>query len=301
MKTSIVLTCIALGAAVLAPGSVGEQSGPGAKKDIITTAVEDGNFNSFVAALGVADLAAALKGTGPFTVFAPTDEAFARVPDETLDALLEKENLPLLESLLTYHIVAGDLRAKHVAKLSHGTTLNGQRVAFAAEKSVLSVDGVEVAITDIECANGVIHVIESVLMPESKSLVGVATGAGTFVTFLAAVEAAGLTELLDQKGPFTLLVPTDEAFAALPEGTLETLMKPENKKKLVALLELHVIDGRVYADQAAKLEKAPTLHGAELSVEFTEESARIGNAEVIDMDVQASNGVLHVIDAVLVL
>ena len=113
--------------------------------------------------------------------------------------------------------------------------------------------------TDIECSNGVIHVIDSVILQgPSRPRSWAAAGAKTFGTLIAAAKAAGLAGVLDTKGPFTVFALTDEAFAALPAGTVENLLKAENKDQLVAILKHHVVEGRVYADQAAKLESAKT-------------------------------------------
>ncbi|MEM9378372.1 MAG: fasciclin domain-containing protein [Planctomycetota bacterium] len=312
MKTIFALTSVALGAAAFAstaddkPCSSTCGSSPRAAlasnvsgKDIITTAVENGNFKTLAAALTAAELIKPLQGEGPFTVFAPTDDAFAKIPEKTLASLLEKENRDTLTSILTYHVVSGDVRAKQVVKLSNATTLNGQRVDIRVEEGTVFVDGAKVVMTDIECSNGVIHVIDTVVMPQTESIVGVAAGAKTFNTLIAAAKAAGLAETLDTKGPFTVFAPTDEAFRKLPAGTVENLLKPENKAQLAAILKHHVVSGRVYADQAAKLDKAPTLNGTELPVAITKESARIGNANIVSTDIEAANGVIHVIDTVL--
>ncbi|MBX2839141.1 MAG: fasciclin domain-containing protein [Gammaproteobacteria bacterium] len=132
-----------------------------------------------------------------------------------------------------------------------------------------------------------------------KDLVDTAAGAGSFNTLVAAVEAAGLVETLKGEGPFTVFAPTDEAFAALPEGTVENLLKPENKDQLIAILTYHVLPGKVMAgDIAGKTMDAETVNGQSLAVNATE-GVMINEATVTAADVSASNGVIHVIDKVL--
>ena len=134
------------------------------KKDIVATAVEAGSFKTLAAALGAADLVKTLQGPGPFTVFAPTDEAFAKLPAGTVDALLK--DVPKLKGILTYHVVAGDVRAAQVVKMTGAKTLQGQELRIAVADGKVKVDGASVVKTDIVCSNGVIHVIDAVLLPK---------------------------------------------------------------------------------------------------------------------------------------
>ncbi|MHB1308703.1 MAG: fasciclin domain-containing protein [Limisphaerales bacterium] len=129
-------------------------------------------------------------------------------------------------------------------------------------------------------------------------IVAVASGAGSFKTLVAAVKAAGLVETLQGKGPFTVFAPTDEAFAKLPAGTVENLLKPENKEKLVAVLTYHVVPGKVMAADVKTL-KAKTVNGQELSLKVEGGAVTVDNAKVVKTDVAASNGVIHVIDTVV--
>ena len=134
---------------------------------------------------------------------------------------------------------------------------------------------------------------------ESKDIVDTAVGAGSFKTLVAAVQAAGLVETLKGEGPFTVFAPTDEAFAKLPAGTVETLLKPENKAKLVAVLTYHVVPGKVMAADVVKLTEAPTVQGAKAKVKVADGTVMIDGAKVIKTDIETSNGVIHVIDAVI--
>lgn len=130
-------------------------------------------------------------------------------------------------------------------------------------------------------------------------IVAVAAGNDSFETLVAAVKAAGLVETLQGKGPFTVFAPTDEAFAKLPEGTLESLLKPENKEKLVSILTYHVVPGKVMAKDVVGLDSAKTVNGKEVAIQVEGDTVMVGKAKVVKTDVNATNGVIHVIDTVL--
>ncbi|WP_434053266.1 MAG: fasciclin domain-containing protein [Roseibium sp.] len=132
-----------------------------------------------------------------------------------------------------------------------------------------------------------------------KDIVDTAVGAGSFNTLVAAVQAAGLVDTLKGEGPFTVFAPTDEAFAALPEGTVENLLKPENKDQLVAILTYHVVPGKVMSsDIAGKKAEVASVQGSEISVDATD-GVKVDGAKVVSADIETSNGVIHVIDAVI--
>jgi transforming growth factor-beta-induced protein len=270
-----------------------------AEDDIVDTAVKAGSFKTLAAALGAADLVDALKGKGPFTVFAPTDEAFAKLPAGTVETLLKPENKGKLAAILTYHVVPGTVLAADVVKVKGAKSLNGQRIDVTVDGSNVSVDAAKVVKTDIKCSNGVIHVIDSVILPASDTIPVVAENAKSFGTLLAAVKAAGLAEVLSGEGPFTVFAPTDEAFAKLPKGTVESLLKPENKDKLISILKYHVVAGRVYSEDAVAAKKAATLEGSNIEVSVGKDGAKINSSKLLKTDIDASNGVIHVIDAVL--
>jgi transforming growth factor-beta-induced protein len=182
---------------------------PAAKADIVDTAVAAGSFKTLVAAVQAAGLVDTLKGAGPFTVFAPTDAAFAKLPKGTVESLLKPENKAKLQAILTYHVVAGKVKAADVVKLTGAKTVQGQQVDIAVKDGKVTVDGANVVKTDIETSNGVIHVIDSVILPADKDIVDTAVGAGSFNTLVAAVKAAGLVDTLKGEGPFTVFAPTD--------------------------------------------------------------------------------------------
>jgi transforming growth factor-beta-induced protein len=274
--------------------------------DIVDTAVADGRFKTLAAALTAAGLVDTLKGAGPFTVFAPTDEAFAKLPAGTLDELLKPENKQKLTDILLYHVVSGKVMAADVGKLTSAKTVLGKDVMVKVDMGNVYINESKVVITDIETSNGVIHVIDSVLLPPSedamtgKTIVDVAVADGRFKTLAAALGAAGLVETLQGAGPFTVFAPTDEAFAKLPAGTLDELLKPENKQKLTDILLYHVVSGKVMAADVVKLTSAPTVLGKDVTIAVKDGKVFLNNTvQVIITDIEASNGVIHVIDAVL--
>lgn len=161
MRSIVALASAALLVVGLAPFA----SAADKAKDIVETAVAAGNFKTLAAALKAADLVDALKGDGPFTVFAPTDEAFSKLPKGTLESLLKPENKSKLAAILKYHVVSGKVMAKDVVKLSEAKTLQGSAAKITVKDGNVSVDKALVTKTDIQTSNGVIHVIDSVILP----------------------------------------------------------------------------------------------------------------------------------------
>jgi uncharacterized surface protein with fasciclin (FAS1) repeats len=293
------LTLCGLAAAAPATGQTVSPApaSPRAEQDIIATAMSNKDFSTLVTAIKAADLVEPLQGAGPFTVFAPTNAAFAKIDPKTLDELLK--NKPLLQGVLKYHVVSGRALAADVVKQSAWATLNGQRIDVKAADGKVTIDNATVTATDIKCSNGVIHVIDTVIMPSTIDVVATAMQAGKFKTLCAAVEAAGLASTLQGEGPFTVFAPTDEAFAKLPAGTVESLLKPENKSKLVAVLTYHVVPGRVFSDKAVASKTLKTVQGQEITIAVKDGKAMADKATIVKTDIDASNGVIHVIDAVL--
>ncbi len=155
-----------------------------------------------------------------------------------------------------------------------------------------------IALTAVAVTLAAINAVHADSKTAKNDIVAVASGAGSFNTLVAAVKAAGLVETLQGAGPFTVFAPTDAAFAKLPKGTVESLLKPENKDKLVAILTYHVLAGKVMAADV-KTMKAKTVNGQELNVKVGAEGVTVDNAKVVKTDVAASNGVIHVIDTVM--
>ena len=276
--------------------------------DIVDTAVADGRFTTLVAAVQAAELVDTLKGEGPFTVFAPTDDAFAALPEGTLDSLLLPENKQALTDILLYHVVSGKVMAADVTALTSATTVLGKDVTVKVDMGNVYINEAQVVITDIATSNGVIHVINAVLLPpadeaameEKNTIVDIAVADGRFTTLVAALTAADLVETLSGEGPFTVFAPTDDAFAALPAGTLDTLLLPESKQALTDILLYHVVSGKVMAADVVTLSGATTVLGKDVTITVKDGNVFLNDTvQVIITDIEASNGVIHVIDAVL--
>jgi uncharacterized surface protein with fasciclin (FAS1) repeats len=162
---SYALTTMAAVAVTAFGLTVGSTNGHAADKDIVDTAVEAGQFTTLAAALEAAGLVETLKGDGPFTVFAPTDEAFARLPDGTVETLLMPENRDQLTAILTYHVVPGSVMAADVVTLDEAETVNGEMLTISTSGDSVMVNDATVTATDIVASNGVIHVVDSVILP----------------------------------------------------------------------------------------------------------------------------------------
>ncbi|MFP4377184.1 MAG: fasciclin domain-containing protein [Spirochaetales bacterium] len=297
-KLLVVLVLIAT--ASFAFGSAVQESAPEPTPEpmptIVEIAVEDGRFTTLVTALEAAGLVDTLSGDGPFTVFAPTDDAFAALPAGTVEALLA--DTEALTQVLTYHVVPGKVMAADVVGLSNATTLQGQPVAIGTTGGVF-VNAAEVIITDIEGSNGVIHVIDSVILPPSANIVETAIAAGSFETLVTAVQAAGLVETLSGEGPFTVFAPTDEAFAKLPEGTIESLLA--DIPTLTDVLTYHVLPGRVFAGDVVQIsESGPTVQGQTIDIAVEDGGVVLnGASNVVVTNIITTNGIIHVIDTVI--
>jgi len=268
-------------------------------KDIVDTAVEAGSFKTLAAALQAAGLVETLKGDGPFTVFAPTDDAFAKLPKGTVESLLEPKNKAKLVAVLTYHVVPGMFPSSKVAGLDHAATVNGQSVHIQVKDGSVMIDNAKVVTADIHCSNGVIHVIDSVILPNQKNLVEVAVEAGSFKTLAKALAAADLVDVLKEKGPFTVFAPTDDAFAKLPAGTIESLLEEGNRSKLTAILKYHVVPGRLLASDVVGMDSVDTLQGSPIKIRVKDGEVFVNDARILKTDIQTANGVIHVIDGVI--
>jgi transforming growth factor-beta-induced protein len=293
--------------AVILPPTVAEKLAAPAQ-DIVEVAVAAGNFKTLASALEAAGLVETLKGEGPFTVFAPTDEAFAKLDKKLLDDLLKPENKDTLVAILTYHVVPGKVTAADVVKLNKAKTVQGEEITIKVEGDTVMVNDAKVTQTDIAARNGVIHVIDTVILPPTvaeklaapaQDIVEVAVAAGNFKTLASALQAAGLVETLKGEGPFTVFAPTDEAFAKLDKKLLDDLLKPANKDRLVAILTYHVVPGKVTAADVVKLNKAKTVQGEEITIKVEGNTVRVNDAKVTQTDIAARNGVIHVIDTVI--
>ncbi len=423
----LIVLMLVLASLLVVPALAGAQD-----SDIVDTAIASGDFDTLVAAVQAAGLVDALKGDGPFTVFAPTDAAFAALPDGTVEALLKDKEA--LSNILLYHVVAGEVMAADVKDGMTAETLQGSTVKFSVSEDGVKINDANIITTDIKTSNGVIHVIDAVILPPaatpavapvssataassaapaanttdanvgngfvgipdgatvsgtvevkaiaedpdfmkwqldvlpfqnadqaiflavgeeaassptviatidttmfpngehdlrlrvvrsdsnydeyfatinidntsaqpaatastSPDIVDTAVAAGSFDTLVAAVQAAGLVDALKGDGPFTVFAPTDAAFAALPAGTVEALLK--DKEALSNILLYHVVAGEVMAADVKDGMTAETLQGSTVKFSVSADGVKINDANIVTTDIKTSNGVIHVIDAVI--
>ncbi len=325
-----------------------------ADKNIIENAVNSKDHTTLVAAVKAAGLVETLSGPGPFTVFAPVNAAFDALPAGTVDTLLKPEMKGDLTKVLTCHVVAADVMSDAIGKMiaddggTHAVTTVGGCVLQAKMTSdtITLTDetgGVAtVTIADVDQSNGVIHVIDKVLLPGAaepeamaaapmaepmaagdnpmvggapmyadKNIVENAVNSKDHTTLVAAVQAADLVETLSGPGPFTVFAPVNAAFEALPAGTVDTLLKPEMKGDLTKVLTSHVVAGKLSGADLIRLAKANGGRYNMNAVSGDALTAQVkgGNIYIIDEsgkaskvtigDVNQSNGVIHVVNKVL--
>ena len=278
------------------------------QKNIVEQAQESESLSTLVAAVKAGGLVETLSGEGPFTVFAPTNDAFAALPEGLLDMLLQPENVEQLKAILTYHVVPGKIMSSALTDGQTVATAQGEKITISTTDGA-KINGASVSTADVQVSNGVVHIIDEVILPPSvvaamekaakgKNIVELAVETESLSTLVAAVKAGGLVETLSGEGPFTVFAPTNEAFEALPDGVLAMLLKPENKDKLIAILTYHVVAGKVMSTDLKDGQTAPTVQGDEIKVDLSD-GAKINDATVVAADVAASNGVVHVIDKVI--
>ncbi|MBO6513558.1 MAG: CIA30 family protein [Phycisphaerales bacterium] len=233
------------------------------------------------------------------TIFAPTDDAFAQLPSETVEFLTSEEGKDTLQSILAYHIVPGSLRSSDLLNRRTLRTLNGQTLDIQTNQG-LSISGANFQVTDAAFDSGTVHVIDSVLIPQSKSILELASHTDELSTLATAIETAGIgDQLSNENGPWTVFAPLNSAFASLPHGVLDNLLKPENRAQLIDVLGLHVIPGRISSADLLTNKRARSYFGN--PVEFTLRNGKIEvqGARIVAADIQAANGVIHLIDGVI--
>jgi transforming growth factor-beta-induced protein len=277
--------------------------------DIVDTAIGAGVFNTLVAAVQAADLEGALRSEGPFTVFAPTDAAFDKLPEGLVAKLLLPQNKEKLKELLLYHVVSGRVLAKDLKWTQLVPTLEGQSLWIRKFWGTVLVNNARVTSADVLATNGVIHVINEVLIPKgfelepdapTADIVDTAISAGAFNTLVAAAQAAELVDALRGDGPLTVFAPTDEAFGKLPSELVSALLLPENKTKLQQLLLYHVVSGQVLSKDLKFYQRVATLQGGQLSIVKWFGNVWVNFSRVTTADVLATNGVIHVVNRVLI-
>nr|MDJ0878169.1 fasciclin domain-containing protein [Halieaceae bacterium] len=281
----------------------------GSSQTITEIAAADDDFETLVAALQAAGLDSTLDDeTAVFTVFAPTDEAFDALGEEAINALLA--DIETLTDILLYHVIAGQaVDAETAISLAPGLVemANGDEAALRLEGDALFINDAQVIITDIEASNGIIHVIDAVLIPpedveaESRSIPEVAIAAGDFTTLVAALQATGLDEVLaDTDAEFTVFAPTDEAFAELGDDVIAALLGDIDT--LTDILLYHVIAGAA-VDSTTAISLAGTsvemANGDPAEITLVDGNLFIDGSQVIITDIPAANGIIHVIDTVM--
>jgi transforming growth factor-beta-induced protein len=310
----------------------GEGSFAGMTDDTAATAASNNPLlSTLVTAVSEAGLVDTLNSDGPFTIFAPTNDAFAAIPAEDLEAVLADQEL--LTSILTYHVVAGEsLDAAALGAAGSAETVNGGELEFGADGT--TVNGVDVLCSNVTTANATVHIIGEVLMPPADEMDEMEEGAmeptgplcaavpadgeGSFAgmtddtaataasnnpvlsTLVAAVSAAGLVDTLNSDGPFTIFAPANPAFDALPEGTLDAVLADTDL--LTSILTLHVVAGeQLSSADLAELDSVTTVNGADITLEVADDGTLMvnGQASVGCADIQTANATVHVIDAVL--
>ena len=275
--------------------------------DIVGVAQSDPQFSILVEAVVAAGLVSTLQGAGPFTVFAPTNTAFAALLSElglTKEALLA--NKPLLTAVLTYHVVPGKVLAAGVPVGKAITTVQGGIFKVESTGGLKITDGrnrtANITSTDITATNGVIHVVDKVILPANKDIVATAQSLPDFSILVEAVVAAGLVSTLQGTGPFTVFAPTNTAFAALLTElgvTKDALLA--NKPLLTKVLTYHVVAGRVLKADVPVGTPISTVQGETFTVNAALKiiDRRGREASIAATDVFTSNGVIHVIDKVI--
>jgi len=283
----------AAGAAGAAAGAAGTGGSGGAEtddKDIVDTAVAAGSFTKLAAALTSAGLIDVLKGPGPFTVFAPTDAAFAAFETENPGVLAGLSKAALTE-ILTYHVVAGAaVASKDLKDEQVFSTVSGSPVLIDTSSGV-KVDDAKVTTADVVATNGVIHVIDRLILPPKDDIVATAIAAGTFTKLAAALTAADLVTTLQGKGPFTVFAPTDAAFAKLASVPTGDALKN--------VLLYHVVAGAVGSGDLVAGPVPTQLTGKSVTVSLTG-GVKVNDSKVTSANILAKNGVIHVVDTVLV-
>lgn len=302
-KTMIFLAIIMMSLVLIPGASVAAQ-----EQDIVAIAAGSEDFTILTAALETAGLTEALQGEGPFTVFAPTDAAF----ENLLSALsISAEDLlaqPQLADVLLYHVVAGSVMSGDLQNGMTAETLGGQMITVDLSEGV-KINTSAVITADIKASNGVIHVIDTVLIPETfqlasataplPSIVDIAVSNPDFSILVAALAKAELVEALQAEGPFTVFAPTNAAFEALLGELGITAEELLGQPQLADVLLYHVVSGAVLSTDLQNGMTAETLGGQSITVDLTD-GVKINKSAVEIADIQASNGVIHVIDSVLI-
>ncbi|MGB3802301.1 MAG: fasciclin domain-containing protein [Lewinella sp.] len=240
-----------------------------------------------------------LAGDGPFTVFAPTDDAFEMLPEGMLDYLLMAENADSLASVLSYHVVPGDTMSTDLMDgMMLATLIENDSLYVRSRGDSITVNGVLITMADIDATNGVVHVINAVLVQKVATVVDIVVDTDTLQTLEDAVIAAGLDDDLMTEGPFTVFGPSNDAFAAVDGDSLAMLLA-DPMGNLSTILQYHVVAGSYTSSDLVDGMMLTTLQGESLEVSINEDTIMIDSAMIIMADMMADNGIVHVINGVL--
>jgi len=281
-----------------------------ADDNIVQLAEKTADLSTLVTALNAANLVSALEGPGPFTVFAPTNEAFAKLPAKFLEYLLN--NTDLLTQVLLFHVVSGKALSTNLYDNEVLSTLNSRNnLTVGIDNSGVYLnpphpfEPAKVITANVLASNGVVHIVDTVLIPHLlENIVKLAEQVPELSTLVKAVVVANLTSVLSGPGPFTVLAPLNQAFTNLPAGVLDNLLK--HPDQLAKVLTYHVISGAVFSKDLSDGQVITTVNGQSItcnidndgSVTFTGTANSTGT--VVKADIEASNGVVHIIDGVLI-
>lgn len=284
------------------------------EEDITDIAGDTASLSTLVEALTKAGLVDELQAEGPFTVFAPSNDAFADLLEAQgvadLDELITELGAETVTDILLYHVVSGERRAASLEDGDELTTLQEEVITVGVSGSTVTLNGTATVTTpNVEASNGVVHIIDEVLLPpsltpEEPDIVELAQDTPELSVLVEALVAADLVETLQGEGPFTVFAPTNDAFAALLEAQgfadLDALIAELGVEALADILAYHVASGEVLEDDLSDGQTIPTVQGEDIVVDITEGVVTLnGISEVTNPNIQASNGVVHLIDTVL--
>ena len=288
------------------PPAAPEPAAPAAPSDLVSTVAQTPALSSFRLAIDASGLAEALATTGPFTLLAPSNEAIARLDKQTLASLMEPENQPALAAIIAHHVIPGRLAASDLARLSSVPSLSGQRLEVRRGPSGPIIAGGAVVFSDVQARNGVVHIVDALLLPTTRDIRATLEASGRFNRFLSLLDVIDEDDLIPPGSQVTLLAPTDEAFSALSNEAVSMLKTRRNREVLRSLLENHVIAGRLTAAQAIAQSPIRTAQGSTLRamrdedgrllLQFTEKDT----ATVLAADLDTTNGLVQVVDALIV-
>ena len=263
--------------------------------DIIVNSEAHDTLEAAVIAAGLVNT---LSGDGPFTVFAPVDEAFVGLPDGALDSLLA-DPMGDLATLLQYHVIAGKVFSTDLTDGLFVETLQGDSLFIRVSSGgAVTVNGSTVLVADLQADNGVVHAIDQVLMMPAATVVDIVVTDTTLSTLETAVTEAGLADTLSSEGPFTIFAPNNAAFAGLDDGALETLLA-DPTGDLATILQFHVVSGRFLSSDLTPELTLTTLQGDVLTIGTDAIGATVNEINIIRPDLTADNGVVHIINGVL--